>query len=365
VSATADEQVSSHIDLAGTPRELADEFYRRGWSDGLPIIPPTDELVAEMVGALKRPGQQSLGAMPPARGLATIEALAVNAVLAGCHPVHFPIVVAAVEAMLEPAFNLTAIQATTFPGGPVFIVSGPARHTCGLRVGANAMGEGTQANATIGRAIRLILRNVGGARPGKTDFVEQGSPVRSGLVFAENEEESPFPPFHTALGFPRERSVITALSSEGPHNINDHSSKTARCMLEMVAGTLATLGSNDLARGGKPVVVLGPEHARQVASEGWTREAIQGFVFEHARIPRERMPKDLLAWFEQRQDIDRSLWDSRGAPLAARPEDIYVLVAGGAGKHSCILPSFGFYQPVSKPIDVSATPVAFKPVCDC
>jgi hypothetical protein len=287
--------------------------------------------------------------------------------MAGCHPEHFAVVLAAVEAMLDPELNLLGVQATTHPVSPCLVISGPIRAALGFNLSGNAMGEGTLANATIGRAIRLILRNVGGARPGTTDFTTQGSPARYGFVVAENQEVSPFPPFHTSIGFSAEQSVVTVFAAEGPHNINDHSSNCGESLLQMIGGTMATFATNDLARGGKPLVVIGPEHASMLARDGFTRETVQQYLFEHARVRLDALPREMREWLEVRHDIDRSLWSERGLPVAARPSDIFVMVAGGKGRHSCYIANFAFGRPVARAIDFTPTgaPPPVPPECDC
>ncbi len=344
-----------------------DAFYRRGYTDGLPIIPPTDERVDQMMATVSRKPSALVGLMAPRQGEATIEALAINAVMAGCRPAYFPIIVAAVQAMMEPGFNLLGVQATTHPVTPMIIVNGPIRYELGFNLSGNAMGEGTHANATVGRALRLILRNVGGGRPGKTDFTTQGSPARYSFCVAENEEQSPFPALHVARGFRPEQSVVTVCQAEGPHNVNDHSSQCAQSLLEMIAGTMATLGPNDLARKGHPTVALGPEHAQMLDREGWTREKVQAFLHEFARVPVERLPKEMEVWLREREDIDKTTWTPRGIPLAATPQDFLVFIAGGTGRHSSFMPSFGFGAPVSRLIEYSATgaPPPVIPDCDC
>jgi len=345
----------------------SEAFYRRGYTDGLPIIPPNDELVDQMIATGKRDGGEVLGLMAPKQGEVTIEAIATNAVMAGCRPEYFPIIVAAVEALLDPAYNLLGVQATTHPVTPLVIVSGPARYELGFNLSGNAMGEGTQANATIGRAIRLILRNIGGGRPGKTDFTTQGSPARFGFCIAENEEESPFPPLHVALGFAKEDTVVTVCQAEGPHNVNDHSSQTGLSLMKMIAGTMATFGTNDLARGGHPALALGPEHAKMLARDGYTRESIQAWLCAEARVPLTSLPEEMQVWLQEREDIDKSTWTARGIPIGNRPQDFLVFVVGGTGRHSSFMPSFGFGMNVSRRAAYVATgqPAPLIPECDC
>ena len=210
----------------------------------------------------------------------TLEKLAVNAVMAGCEPACFPIVLAAVEAMLDPAFNLYGVQATTHPVAPLLIVSGPYGRRVGVHGGSGCFGPGFRANATIGRAVRLILLNVGGAWPGRHDMATQGSPAKFSYCIAENVEASPWEPLHGG-------DVVTVYGGEPPHNVNDHVSTTAAGILTTIADTAVSLGSNVgwYFAQGQLLVVLGPEHARTIAGDGLGRRDVQQFVFETARQP--------------------------------------------------------------------------------
>lgn len=355
------------IDIPDDIVEAGRALYTAGYTDGLPIVPPTSARVEAMIAADPRPAEASLGRIPPRLGSATIEALAVNAVMAGAQPEVFPVITAAIEAMLEPPFNLLGVQATTHPCGPVIIVNGPIRHALKMNTRANSLGEGNEARATIGRAIRFILRNVGGAIPGTTDMVTHGSPARAGFVFAENEEDSPFPPLHTTRGFQANESAVTVFAGEGPHNVNNHSSHSAEAVLRMIAGTVGASGSNDLGRGGKPLVVIGPEHARILAREGHTRQSVQKFLFQHARFPLSLLPEETTTWLKSRTNLDSSLWDERGIPVANQAEDIAIVCGGGEGRHSVYIPSFGFFKPQSHRIRFDGSFQTFdnKPACDC
>src|SRR5438309_438708 len=262
-----------------TPEALLALFCEREWCDGLPIVPPTEERVRAMLG--QSPPDRSLGAMPPLWRQATLEKLAVNAVMAGCEPTYFPVVVAAVEAMLEPAFNLYGVQATTHPVAPLLIVHGPIARALGVHAGSGCFGPGFRANATIGRAIRLILMNVGGAWPGRYDMATQGSPAKFTYCIAEREDASPWGPLYTG------ESAVTVFGGEAPHNVNDHVSTGAAGILATVADTAVSLGSNVgwYFSQSQLLIVLGPEHAATVAGGGFTRADVQRYVFEPARLP--------------------------------------------------------------------------------
>jgi hypothetical protein len=319
-------------------------FCERQWCDGLPIIPPTEERVRAMLGGA--PGARSLGVMPPLWRLATLEKLAVNAVMAGCEPAAFPIVLAAVEAMLDPTFNLYGVQATTHPVAPLLVVNGPYGRRLGLHGGSGCFGPGFRANATLGRAIRLILLNVGGGWPGRYDMSTQGSPAKFAYCIAENEDASPWGPLYKG-------DVVTVYGGEGPHNVNDHVSTTASGILANVADTAISLGSNVgwYFSQAQLLVALGPEHARTIAGDGLTRADVQRFVYENARQPLGLMRlggmwgmHDWPAWMNATTDPEARL------PRVPSPEDIFVIVAGGSGKHSAVVPNCTFSRAVSRPI---------------
>lgn len=330
--------------VSDTPEAVLAAFIERRWCDGLPIVPPTEERVRAMLGG--RDGATSLGAMPPLWRQATLEKLAVNAVMAGCEPACFPIVLAAVEAMLDPAFNLYGVQATTHPVAPLLIVSGPYGRSVGVHGGSGCFGPGFRANATIGRAVRLILLNVGGAWPGRHDMATQGSPAKFSYCIAENVEASPWEPLHAG-------DVVTVYGGEPPHNVNDHVSTTAAGILTTIADTAVSLGSNVgwYFAQGQLLVVLGPEHARTIAADGLGRRDVQQFVFETARQPLRHMKlggmwgmHDWPAWMNAIRDPEARI------PRVPSPDDVFVVVAGGSGKHSSVVPNCTFSRAVSRPI---------------
>ena len=201
------------------PVAAVNRLYReRGWTDGLPIVPPTEIAVLEFLNATDRDPREVIGVLPPRQGEATVERIAANAVMAGCCPEYFPVVLAAIEALADPLFNLDSVQATTHPVAPLIVVNGPIVREIGLNGGYNAFGQGCRANVTIGRAVRLVLMNVGGGLPGSGDRATQGSPAKLAYCVAENEAGSPWEPLHVEAGFPRDASVVTVFGCEGPHN---------------------------------------------------------------------------------------------------------------------------------------------------
>jgi len=325
-------------------------YLERGWGDGLPIIPPTARRVEQMLAYCDRPWDEPVAKIAPRYGEATPLRLAANAVMAGCRPEYFPLVVLAIEAMCEEPFNLYGVQTTTHPCAPLMIVNGPVARELGINSGHNAFGPGTHSNATIGRAIRLALVNIGGATPGLGDMSTFGSPAKYTYCVAENEAASPWQPLHVERGFPAEASTVTVVGAECPHNVNDHESLNAQGILTTIAGTMAVTGSNDPCFEAQPVVVFGPEHARTVAADGYTKADAKRFLQEHAQLPLGKFSKE---------NIDRRFrvrfkekYATAGldalVPVVQRAEDIIIVVIGGAGKHSAFIPTYGSPRSVTR-----------------
>jgi hypothetical protein len=343
---------SAAIELPDSLEAVQAYFDERGWTDGLPVEPPTPERVEAMLAGIDAEPDQLVGTVPPAWGEATVEKVAINAVMAGCRPAGLPVLVTALEAMLEPAFNLYGVQATTHPVAPLLLVNGPAAARLGLHAGSGCFGPGHPANATLGRAVRLCLLNLGGGRPGAGDMATQGSPAKYSYAVAEREEASPWGPLHASRGFDAGESVVTVFAGEGPHNVNDHVSQHAANLLAVVADTAATLGSNVGWYLGQSqlLIALGPEHAATIAADGYSRADVQRFLYEHARLPLRRRRiggmwgiQDWPRWMTT-ADEDAPL------PIVPGPEDILVVVAGGPGKHSAVIPNCCFSRAVSRAV---------------
>ncbi|MGH7413900.1 MAG: hypothetical protein ACREKJ_06840, partial [Candidatus Rokuibacteriota bacterium] len=218
----------------------------------------------------------------------------------------------------------------------------------GINSGYNAFGQGFRANLTIGRAVRLLLMNVGGGLPGTGDRATQGSPAKIAYCVAENEEASPWEPLHVEHGFAGEMSTVTAIACEGPHNIQDHFSYTGLGILKVVAGAMGQAGSNNILAGGHPLLSLGPEHAATIARDGFTKRQVKEFLFEHARFPLARLGDEYRAHLIQRGAKDAP---DTMVPAVRSADDVTVIVTGGAGKHSCWQPTFGDQTgPARRPI---------------
>ena len=347
-------QAVGAVSRHGAPDDL-DDFQgwlmEQDWGDGLPAIPPTPERVARMLGGTRRVAADLVVVLAPRLGQATVERIAVNAVLAGALPEHLPVILAAVEAVADPVFNLQAIQTTTHPCSPLVILNGPAAGRLGVNAAGNALGQGTRANAVIGRALRLALQNIGGARPGREDRATHGHPGKYAYCLAENEAASPWEPLSVERGFSREDSTVTVCGSEAPHNVNDHGSTTADGIVATVAATAATAGSNNVYLGGEPLIVLGPEHAATVAAAGWSKADFKRALWVSARVPLGRFADENRARFAA---VDPEGFKDRPAdtliPIARDWRDIMVIVAGGAGKHSAVIPTFGTTRSVTRRI---------------
>jgi hypothetical protein len=246
-------------------------MYDRGWSDGLPLVAPTRERVLRMLEGTSRSGDEIVALMPPNLVECTVEKVAVNAVMAGCRPEYLPVVLASLEAICSDEFNMHGILATTMGVGPVLVVNGPIATQIGMNSGVNVLGQGNRANATIGRAVQLVVRNVGGGAPGGIDRATHGSMSKLGFCFAEDEVGSPWTTLAEDRGFDRSQGVVTAFCGEGPRILLDQQSRSAESLIRMLAeGLLASVSPRTvMAMDG--LLVLSPEHMARFSDAGWDR----------------------------------------------------------------------------------------------
>ena len=334
-----------------SPEAIADYCYEQQWTDGLPVVPPTPERVRAMLAALDRDAQEVVGQVPPYWADATIEKIAINAVMAGCLPAYLPVVVAAVEALCDPAFNLYGIQATTHPAAPLLIVNGPIASRLGLNSGANALGQGARANATIGRAVRLVLINVGGGRPGLTDKSTQGQPGKYTYCLAENEAESPWEPLHVERGYSPSASAVTVVGAAAPQNVADLFSQDASGLLAMLGHSSRSPGANNMLLGGEPLYALCPEHAAILSRDGYGKREVKQRLWELARVSfRDFSAENQATLRAERAALYGSADADTWVHLADRPEDVMLIVAGGPGGHSSLITTFGHTRAVTRPI---------------
>ena len=334
---------SRRVEAPDSLEGINDLYDQRGWTDGLPIVPPTEVRVLEMLGSVGRDPGEVVGRFPPRDGSATVEKIAVNSVMAGCRPEHFPVVLAAVEAVCQPQFNMGGVQSTTGGAAPVIIMNGPLTNRLNANSGSVVFGPGYRANATIGRALRLVMRNIGGAIPGETDKSTLGHPGKYTMCIAENESRSPWEPLHVELGYPAEASTVTLVAVMAFHQISENTVTSGREVLNTICGALVTTGTFAYYIFGRetPVLlVLSPEHANEIAAGGFSKAAAKAYIFEHARMPvgklRGRGYWEGRTWPPWANDED----DTYMVPPVSRPENIILVVAGGDGRHSAWLPTW-------------------------
>jgi hypothetical protein len=333
--------------------KLNEIFYEKGWTDGLPIIPPVPKLVDEMLGNYLSHKDEAIGYMPTNNHPITYLKAAVNATMAGCRPEYFPVLVAAIKASLKPEFNLLGVLATTHPCATAVIVSGPMAKELGVSCKGNAFGPSSMASSTIGRALRLVYQNVGEVLPGTMDKATQGTPAKFTFCFAENEEANPWQSYQTERGFQSIDSTVTVYASEGPANINDHGSRSGDDLMISIIGAITRSGVNNLYLSGDIFLTLGPEHAYLLAKDGWDKNRMKQEIFEKARVPAQKMSYDQFIHQTgfHKVDYEISYENNDGIPIAPSPEHIRILVTGGEGKHSSWLPSFGISYSVIEKIE--------------
>ena len=326
-------------------------YAEREWSDGLPIVPPTEARVARMLAATSRRADDVIADLAPAFGAATVELIAVNAVMAGCAPAAMPWLLAAVEAVADPAFNLQAVQATTNPVAVWVIVNGPAAATQGYNGGFNCLGEGVATNATLGRALRLVLRNIGGGLPGKMDRATHGQPGKFTFCCAENEADTPWPALHVERGFAPGDNTVTVVAAEGTMNMNTHA-KDAADMLRVFAETMQHPPSNEYTHGGEPWLLFSPEHAQILAAEGLDKDAVRARLWELSKLPAGRMAaRDYGRTQASRREELGAIGKDTLLPIARSAVDICIVVAGGPGTHTVYVPCFGNSRAVTRKVE--------------
>ena len=343
----------------------ADEFeflFERGLTDGLPVVPPTKTRVLRMLEGTARPATEVVAHVPPNLAPATVEKVAINAVMAGCRPEYLRVVLAAVEAACTDDFNLHGVLATTYFVGPLIIVNGPIRNEIGINCGANAFGQGTRANTTIGRALQLVVRNVGGGRPGEVDMATLGQPGKVGACIGELEEQSCWEPLHVERGFNRDQSTVTVFAAEAPRAIRDQLSRSGRSLAASMGMSLESIAHMRLHHMDQALLVVSPEHARTFERDGYTRNDVRARIQEvTARPLRELLPDEQCHKGMRPQALPRDWLDERGEPTAAAldrklpkflaPENILIMVAGGtAGKFSAAVGGWASGESGSKAV---------------
>jgi hypothetical protein len=346
--------LSRLVDLASSD-DIHEFMYDQGYTDGFPVVPPTRERVWKMLQGTPRDPQDEVAIVPPNLAPITVEKVAINAVMAGCKPEYLPVVITAIEACVTEEFNAHGVWATTMGAAPAIVVNGPIRHHIGMNMRLGALGQGNRANASIGRAVRLVMRNVGGAKPAGTERSTLGTPMKYTLSFAEWEERSPWEPMHVEKGFDPDDSVVTVFpATSGPQLMVDQTARTARSLTGILGLTMAAVG-NPRTPTGHVLFVVCPEHADTIWRDRWSKQQVRDYILEVTSMPlRDRLATPDASGIEPSQfgpdgptgeQLDKLYSKFRG------PEFIHMVVAGSeAGKFSAVLGGWAS-SPVSRKIE--------------
>jgi thiol-disulfide isomerase/thioredoxin len=335
--------------------DAEDEFelmFTRGWTDGLPVVPPTERRVMRMLTGTTRAPSDVVATVPPDLVDVTVEKVAIAAVMAGCLPEYLPWVLTAVEAACNDEFNMHGLLATTMPVGPVIVCSGPGTRAIGMNSGGNALGQGNRANSTIGRALQLVIRNVGGGRPGEVDRATHGSPGKVGFCFAENDAESPYGTLAGEHGIDPGVDALTVFAGEGTRCVVDQLSREPDSLARSLAASLQTLHHPKLVLGFDAILVMGPEHARVFADAGWTRDRIVDGISAHLNRPGAELVRGADGMAE---GLPEAFGEAPSLPKF-RPGGLMLAYAGGgAGLFSEIIGGWANGDVGSKPVTRAVT----------
>jgi hypothetical protein len=319
------------------PGELIEAYFARGWTDGLPVTPPTEKSVADILAAAELHSDQILGVIPERNTVVIARKVAINAVMAGCRPEYMPVVVAAIEGLCRPEFAYHGPASSTGGSAMVLIVNGPIAKRLGVNSGNNAFGQGTRANATIGRAVRLTMMNAMNARPGLLDRATLGNPGKYSFCFAENEDNHPWEPLHVERGFRRDQSAVTVYATNSLYQVYNQLAATPEPLLLCFADALTNLGVPNVRGFNQSLVVFAGEHSEVLRKSGWSKGDVKRFLVERARrrvvdykraarLPGPITPAD--------ESTLRQVFED--------PDDLLVVCAGGpAGSWSACLPGWG------------------------
>lgn len=330
-------QLSSRVFETEDMASAIEFCYEQRWTDGLPVIPPTDDAIERIITYLQRNPQDIVGVIAPRYGVATIESIAINCVMAGCKPKYVPIVIAAVEAMVEEGFNLNGVQTTTHCCAPLVMVSGPAVKKLGFNTKEGAFGHGCRANAAVGRAVRLILWNIGGGYPGAPCKTTHGHPGYYSFCVAEDQDSNPWEPLHVERGFQPDDTVVTVTATEAPHSVgNGAGYGSAEDVLYMLADSIAVVGSQTVT-GGDTVYVLAPMAATNLANAGLSKTDVKRELMRLATRPvrevKRRRGLSELHPMHWSQIVDPND-DNAPVPFVRSLENLVILVTGGWGSGS-------------------------------
>jgi thiol-disulfide isomerase/thioredoxin len=350
-TAAVDSRLKSRRVRLGALEDDIEACFARGWSDGLPLVPPTPGRVARMLEGTSRPASDVVAVVPPDLAECTVEKVAVNAAMAGCLPEYLPVVLAAVEAACTDTFNIHGLLATTYFAGPVVIVNGPIARAIGMNSGGNALGQGNRANATIGRALQLVVRNVGGGRPGGVDRATLGNPGKYTFCFAEREDDSPWEPLHVERGLPREASAVTLFAGEGPRGAVDQLSRTPESLARSLAACLRSVAHPKLAMAFDAMLVVSPEHAARFRDAGWSKARLREVLLENLQLPGEELVRGADGIAEGLPDAFAELTLPKFGPDGL----LVIHAGGGAGLFSAIIGGWGGAGHGSQPVTREVT----------
>jgi hypothetical protein len=312
--------------------EAIELYFRNGWTDGLPVVPPTESRVAEFLEACGHSGGDIVGQVPERRRTITAEKLAINAVMAGCLPEYMPVVLAAFQAMCDPEFNLHGSTVTTGGPAPLLIVNGPIARRLGMNAGVSLFGPGWRPNATIGRAIRLILINCCGTEPGVMDKATIGHPGKYTYCIAEDEENCPWEPLHAMRGFEAADSAVTVFAADAPKLVSNEGGTTPEAILDTIAGTIKDPGAISVPATGDFLVVHSPQHRGHMIDHGWTKRDIQEYLFEKTKLVEEDYYRGGRRPMRARTERE---WP---VPTVEKPDDFMIMAGGGpAGGFSAVV----------------------------
>jgi hypothetical protein len=350
---TASPLRSRRIEVPDSSAAIQDYYEERGWTDGLPVVPATEEGVLEMLGTFGQDPSHVLGVIQPRNAPVTLEKIAVNAVMAGCRPEHFPVVIATVRAILQPEFNVAGCQATSGGAAPVIIVNGPLARQLHINADSGCFGPGYRANAVIGRALRLVIRNMAGLIPGEMDKATLSTPGRYSFCFAENEARSPWAPRHVELGFAASASTVTLSAVRAVYPVMETTVATGNEVLQTLVEAIKTVGVANyyqIGAGAQLTLIVCPEHAAEMDAAGLSKSDVRESIYQQARMPMRRLKgiahygnRNWPAWIDE-SDPDALV------PVACCADDVVVVVAGGDGRHSAWLAGWGVTRVVTQEI---------------
>ncbi len=326
--------------------------YALGWTDGLPVVPPTPERVEAMLGAWAPRRAEPIATLLPSGGVATVEKIAANAVMAGCLPEFLPVVIGAVQAVAQPEFGLEAVLTTVHSCSPMLLVSGPVAAKLAMNAGTGVLGPGNRANATIGRALLLVMRNVAGAIPGGLDPATLGQPGKYSFCYTEQTTASPWEPFQVTKGFGAEESAVTVYGADAPLCIAEMGRPDPESILTTIVESALTPGSYNAFFREDLFLIMSPNHAEVIGSAGWSRVDVQQYFYERARLPAGQLRQRGLYGFAEVPDYANVVMEADAkepVPILASPERLCLTVAGGAyGGYTAIV--FGMGSSVTLPV---------------